>query len=203
MKNEKKLTDEEIVKALKNCTDIENEEGCENCPFSTGRCIDLKIHALDLINRQNAEIERLTEEIDQRRNMMQRMDCNYATELQKNDKLQKQVDELKEKIVNLKSAMIDRVARKSYDSLLTMPEDVEEIFGDAYESEFNKLLTQAVKDTAKEILTELFHANFETKCTVSNYRNSKEDIEIVAKAILAVINEKIKEIAKRYGVEVE
>lgn len=62
---------------------------------------------------------------------------------------------------------------------------------------------QAVKDTAKEILTELFHVNFETKCTVSNYRKSKEDIEIVAKAILAAINEKIKEIAKRKGVEVE
>ena len=68
---------------------------------------------------------------------------------------------------------------------------------------FDEIEKQAVKDTAKEILTELLHVSFETKCTVSNYKKSKEDIEIVAKAILTAIKDKIKEIAKRKGVEVE
>ena len=48
----------------------------------------------ETIERQKVEIERLTAQIDQRREMMHRMDCNYATELQKNAELQKQVDEL-------------------------------------------------------------------------------------------------------------
>lgn len=47
------------------------------------------------LQKQKEEIDRLTAEIDQRREMMHRMDCNYATELQKNTELQKQVDELK------------------------------------------------------------------------------------------------------------
>lgn len=48
-----------------------------------------------MISSQQAKIERLTAEIDQRQEMMHRMDCNYATELQKNAELKKQVDELK------------------------------------------------------------------------------------------------------------
>ena len=55
---------------------------------------------LDLIHRQNAEIERLMSEIDQRREMMHRMDCNYATQLKKIDELQKQVDKLENRFEN-------------------------------------------------------------------------------------------------------
>ena len=111
---------------------------------------------------QKAEIERLTEQsgkhiidCDYWKNRNNVLADSYKKLEKQNTELQKQVDDLKEKIMNLKFAMIDRVARKSYDSLLTMPEDVEEVFGDAYESEFNKFLGQAVKDTAREILLSL------------------------------------------------
>lgn len=102
----------------------------------------------------------------------------------RNAELQKQVDELKEKIMNLKSAMTDRVLRKSYDSLLTMPEDIEEIFGDAYESEFNKFLGQSVKETAKEIFTDLLKE--------FSIRKSCGNADVV-----------VREMAQRKGVEVE
>jgi chromosome segregation ATPase len=136
---------------------------------------------------QKEEIERLTEDLektkDNRNGWRNRAwkDENENAELQKEierlkdenchdyhcmclaqqekAELQKQVDELKEKIMNLKSAMIDRVARKSYDSLLTTPDDVEEIFGDAYESEFNKFLKDTIEDTVKkyhDAIKELF-----------------------------------------------
>ena len=54
------MTDNEIIKALEYCA---YREGCENCPI-TREC-DGYVHlldALDLINRQKAEIERLKKE---------------------------------------------------------------------------------------------------------------------------------------------
>ena len=58
-----KLTDNEIKKALECCS---NAEPCENCPYQK-QCdeTDLAEIALDLINRQQAEIERLQKENNQ------------------------------------------------------------------------------------------------------------------------------------------
>lgn len=58
---EKKLTDEEIVKALECCVELD----CNKCPIKEECCDDenydiLLLNALDLIRRQKAEIERLT-----------------------------------------------------------------------------------------------------------------------------------------------
>lgn len=168
---EKKLTDEAVnvtVKSLKwVCNQIPDDLGDSNEERML-KCIRLYCEkGIAVINRQKDEIERLTEELATAKqefvNEQRYYENAYSRACQfemRNAELQKQVDELKEKIMNLKSAMIDRVVRKSYDSLLTMPEDVEEIFGDAYESEFNKFLGQAVKDTAKkyrDAVKELFN----------------------------------------------
>ena len=53
------MTDNEIIKALECCS---NGEPCANCPYQK-QCdeTDLAEIALDLINRQQAEIERLQE----------------------------------------------------------------------------------------------------------------------------------------------
>ena len=59
------MTDNEIIKALKYCfTRGFDESTCYECPFytATAKCTeDLRESVLDLINRQNAEIERLRE----------------------------------------------------------------------------------------------------------------------------------------------
>lgn len=57
------MTDNDIIKALECCADTTKE--CEDCPFLQFECIvdtenSLVKSALDLINRQQAEIERLT-----------------------------------------------------------------------------------------------------------------------------------------------
>lgn len=56
------MTDNEIIKALSICYDYNSSDGCEKCPYY-GKwlsCGELKAKdALDLINRQKAEIERL------------------------------------------------------------------------------------------------------------------------------------------------
>ena len=57
------MTDNEIIKALECCSSQTTENTCGNCPlFNIGRpdCYrTLAKHSLDLINRQQAEIERL------------------------------------------------------------------------------------------------------------------------------------------------
>ena len=64
---EKKLTDEEVVKALECCI---NDKCSEECPYRGKRydCVYQHRHEkdlLDLINRQKAEIERLTKKTEE------------------------------------------------------------------------------------------------------------------------------------------
>ena len=57
------MTDEQIIKALECC--IGQEGNCDECPQHSRDCVDdLLKTALDLINRQKAEIERVTAERD-------------------------------------------------------------------------------------------------------------------------------------------
>lgn len=56
-----KMSEEEIKKALECCSD-QDKNLCRVCPLSKlqGECVEIKSkNALDLINRQKAEIERL------------------------------------------------------------------------------------------------------------------------------------------------
>ena len=86
---EKKVNEQEAeIKRLKREISKLKDDNCHDY-----HCMCL---AQEEAKELKAEIERLTAEIDQRREMMNRMNCNYATELQKNAELQKQVDELTE-----------------------------------------------------------------------------------------------------------
>lgn len=57
------MTDEHIVKALEYCVRYKNHMACRGCPFSGGICeedgLALQKHSLDLIKRQQTEIEDL------------------------------------------------------------------------------------------------------------------------------------------------
>ncbi len=57
---EHKFTDEEIIKAVECCLTVD-VKGCGECPYRDENCINrIMTDARDLINRQKAEIERLT-----------------------------------------------------------------------------------------------------------------------------------------------
>lgn len=66
------MTDSEIVKALECCVCADGVSSCGDCPrldasfgANTAQCTEGLIgDALDLINRQQAEIERLNKEVD-------------------------------------------------------------------------------------------------------------------------------------------
>ena len=52
------MTDNEIIKALECC--YVKGKTCDNCPTNDFECLRLEEMVLELINRQKAEIERLT-----------------------------------------------------------------------------------------------------------------------------------------------
>ena len=58
---DKKLNDDGIIKALELCSKSLSIKTCQKCPFylQTNCVSALKLNAIDLINRQKAEIERL------------------------------------------------------------------------------------------------------------------------------------------------
>lgn len=63
----KKPTDEEIIKALQCCISTTTNKACVGCPFNKQKLCDkdqwaLERYALDLTNRQKAEIEKLKKE---------------------------------------------------------------------------------------------------------------------------------------------
>ena len=61
---DKKFTDEEVIKALELCSKSLSIKTCQKCPFYLRtNCVSaLKLNAIDLINRQKAEIEQWQEE---------------------------------------------------------------------------------------------------------------------------------------------
>ena len=72
------MTDNEIIKAVGCC--IGNTK-CDECPmFRTQNCMNKVFgYALDLINRQKAEIERLTNKLEQREEMMANLGVEFTT----------------------------------------------------------------------------------------------------------------------------
>lgn len=63
----KEFTDEQIIKALEYCSTDVRENTCPKCAFyKKHRCSTLMLNAVsDLINRKNAEIERLLQKLQQ------------------------------------------------------------------------------------------------------------------------------------------
>ena len=87
---EKKVTDEEIVKALECCS--KNNPDCDNCPCSVGGgslCRQPEQQALDIIHRLQDENKRLTEENEH-------LDMVAKQALADYQNAQVQVDECKE-----------------------------------------------------------------------------------------------------------
>ncbi len=55
------MTDEQIIKALEYCSEQGITSECEKCKFKKGCRTEMIATALDLVNRQKAEIKRLKE----------------------------------------------------------------------------------------------------------------------------------------------
>lgn len=186
---EKKLTDEEIVKIFEHCANNDDCEKCkcyyaedkitgEFCHFET---MDIYIKLLAIIHRlqsesveQKAEIERLKAEINQRREMMSRMDCNYATELQKNGEIQKQVKSLteenkelyKENTTLIAGSILERkdIAKDTAKEILQgFDKWLKQAIGDSYDKAVRGSIHYAGKNSAFHEVKELVKKVAESK----------------------------------------
>ena len=173
---EKKLTDEEIIKALECCA-VEPCEDCGNCPRFTKEKLCHKANAkqsLDLIRRLQYGYSSASKASEDWK-------AKYEKERKENAELQKQVDELK------KSQVVH----------IHMDEQ--------FKKECECEIQQAVKDTAKKISKELFEKHTEIYndyvCKNSNYDDVETNAIInFSDSLYFVISKYFKE---RFGVEVE
>ena len=103
------MTDKEIIKALECCGDEEELHWCTECPYydkENDFCQeDLHRDALDLISRQQAEIERLQNEsigncelaISMRNDNNLKGDCSYCIDKAKAEAIKEFAERLQEK----------------------------------------------------------------------------------------------------------
>ena len=131
---EKKLTDEDVIKALKNCINGDHKTKCKNCYYHIydDTCLSMDKAVLNLINSLQSKLEKLKND--------SRNKTNSIRELRdKKNKLQKQVDEL-----------------KSQNEWLTNEKAYLKKCADAFLGDYKN----AVKDTAKVILSMFDDRNY-------------------------------------------
>lgn len=88
------MTDKEIIKALECCTKSIDNGNCGDCPLLEKECIrGLPKYALDLINRQQAEIEELERVISYLEGV-----CESTPDKVRAEAIKEFADRLKEKI---------------------------------------------------------------------------------------------------------
>jgi FtsZ-binding cell division protein ZapB len=96
------MTDNEIIEVLECCI----AGNCEYCSFADIDCMQkLRKEAIDLINRQKAEIERLKKESDEWARRFINRCRDYEFEIQQNEKLKAENESLKEAIKDLRHEM--------------------------------------------------------------------------------------------------
>lgn len=170
---EKKLTDEEIVKAFDLC--INEGLGCGGCPYckevrgDTGYCEgDIEAEVLDLIHRLQRQHKRLKKQL---KSLQEDMKLEVGIRNKEIERLNKENDQL----------VIEKriIKDQKYEAL----QKLDEMTNKCNEIYWFKHYEQAVKDTAREILQELYDQIDE---------NTPKWVGV-----------QIKIIAKRKGVEVE
>lgn len=79
------MNKDEIKKALRCCSAIDFETGCSDCPYRY-RCIALYRDALDIITKQEKEIEQLTRELAKEQEACVECELKQSWELFARDK---------------------------------------------------------------------------------------------------------------------
>ena len=186
---EKKLTDEEVVKALEHCA---TENTCRGCVKYNGattidyfKCMrDTRKKVVDLFRRlqaENAEGKARIKELTRIAEYQQQSNIERWAIIQEKDKEIKRLTEEKDKY--------QKKWHTAYMNELDLQRQVDEL--KVYLPSEKVGSKQAVKDTAKEILTEIGESDILVVDT-----QEYGEIEVVSM-------ERLKEIVKRKGVEVE
>ena len=187
---EKKLTDEEIVKALVHCS---NNRSCEYCyhndEVGSGEIVcraRLMIKAIDLIHRLQSEKTEQKEIIEKQVKIYDKLEEAYGNLVQENAEQKEEIERLTEE-----KGKYQEKWQTSYMNELNLHKQVDEL-ENRFEnkahcnmSENCSMVQQAVKGTAKEILDKAIK--------IDRITGSKGFVCIEA----------LKELCKNKGVEVE
>ena len=123
------MTDKEIIKALECCI----KDDCDNCPNSFGNCYsNLAGYALDLIKRQQAEIERLNGEKENLRCVIDDL-CNN-TEYAKSEAVKEFAQRVKNTFYYHFDELIPSIMADEIDNI------IKEMVGEADDQTFLRLL---------------------------------------------------------------
>lgn len=127
---DKKLTDSEIVKALECCcnddiADKQNLTECYSCPLASDKecTYTLRKHALDLINRLQAEVERLKKAL---KVQGERLVCEREQKYEQIDIITKLKDQLVVAKAEAYKECIEKVKdidQCTFDGWIEFPED--------------------------------------------------------------------------------
>jgi uncharacterized protein YhaN len=131
--DKKELTDEEIIKAYEYC--VLDDGNCDDCPYEACGCGVDGHDIIDIINRQKAEIERLT--IAEKQYLSEIKRLNKSCGLF-DIKLKEQIKETYDYVHKA-----DKLKKRNAE----LQKQVEELTEERYYTE---------QDTAKEILQELY-----------------------------------------------
>ena len=122
------MTDNEIIKALECCMKTEFISDCAKCEMLASDCKDTLIeNALDLINRQKAEIERLTETLD--------------GETTENMRLKHEIEKLENESYRAKVEI-----SKHYDYMDKAANEAIDVFANSLKIKLNRMIDNLVKE---------------------------------------------------------
>lgn len=150
------MTDNEIIKALECC----KKDDCDNCPNDFGNCYaNLSGYALDLINQQKAEIERLKEEREMLLKECKRCGRRKDKHIRK---LKNQLKTARKKAVN---EFAERLKERFYSleykvntKRTTLPID---FVKDQMEWIFNSVCAETIDNLVKEMTEEMTESEVE------------------------------------------
>lgn len=142
------MTNKEIIKALECCIEWETPEDCGKCPYKdTKGCVtEQRKNALDLINRQQAEIERLNVDLVGMRGACNSYKMHYDNAKAEIKRLT-QLAELGNMRANDYRAMRDKLKAANEEI-----EELKKVVIDDYASEYDsKIKAEAIREFAERL----------------------------------------------------
>lgn len=136
--NERKFTDDDVIKALR-LHSKEGESCLGKCPYANERYCGSKMAkgALDLINRQRAEIERLTVEYAGFRGAANSLKMHYNNA--RAEAIKEFEDKLKARFFNYYEGLNENTSKSNYHGETLMFYEVADMIEDCIESVVEEL----------------------------------------------------------------
>lgn len=195
------MTDNDIIKAMQ-CV-IGYDASCSECAYQKAlrfpSCRNMCAkNALDLINRQKAEIEKLNIELQAMRSAANSLKMHYEESQAEIERLNKECDELVEKIEQLLCNVTgDKLSKHTYpieDMLCYADDYTNECCEEAVEEAKPSIKSEAVKEFAKKFedrIEKRLESTYKAWCVVSDILVEESKMHISAERAVKKIRDRL------------